>query len=355
MEANGRPDISIKRRFVNLRTLISFVLALAFLFFLLQRLDVNLATTWERVRGSVPWLYGLALLAYYLSFPLRAWRWHLLLRNAGLGKGLASPLGLTPLILLNWFANCVLYARLGDAYRAYLLKEDNGASLPQTMGTVAAERAIDVASVFFLLLLAALWLWGSMVGIVRGVLLAGLGLLVVTGLLFLLLWRFGTPLRRHIPSSLRTVYSLFREGALNSFRHIPLLAGLSLAIWLLEVARLFLVAQALGLSPGIPFIVFASLASALITAIPLTPGGLGLAESGMAGLLMIALPRPDAWSVALVDRSISYLSLIPVGLAIFAWRQAKASRLLPAAHPGKGVPAMERAELKSRWQHEAQK
>ena len=47
----------------------------------------------------------------------------------------------------------------------------------------------------------------------------------------------------------------------------------------------------------------------LLTLIPLTPGGLGLVEPGMVGLLMVSLPRADALPVALLDRAISFLSL----------------------------------------------
>ncbi|HLE02018.1 MAG TPA: UPF0104 family protein, partial [Dehalococcoidia bacterium] len=72
-------EVSLKRRFLNLRTLLSFALALGFLVFLLFRLDVDLSATWARMKGINPFLYLLAFLVYYASFPLRAWRWRLLL------------------------------------------------------------------------------------------------------------------------------------------------------------------------------------------------------------------------------------------------------------------------------------
>src|SRR5215207_8162331 len=43
-----------------------------------------------------------------------------------------------------WFANCVTVARLGDAYRAYLLKRAAGVSFAVTLGTVLAERLLDL-------------------------------------------------------------------------------------------------------------------------------------------------------------------------------------------------------------------
>ena len=45
---------------------------------------------------------------------------------------------------LAWFANCLTIARLGDAYRCYLLKKEAGVSFAVTFGTVLAERLLDL-------------------------------------------------------------------------------------------------------------------------------------------------------------------------------------------------------------------
>ena len=39
-------QVPLRKRFLNLRTLLSFALAIAFLVFLLFRLDVDLSATW---------------------------------------------------------------------------------------------------------------------------------------------------------------------------------------------------------------------------------------------------------------------------------------------------------------------
>ena len=45
-------------------------------------------------------------------------------------------------------------------------------------------------------------------------------------------------------------------------------------------------------------------------------------EPGVAGLLLIELAAPEAAAATIVDRSITYLSVIVVGAALFALRQA---------------------------------
>jgi hypothetical protein len=62
----------------------------------------------------------------------------------------------------------------------------------------------------------------------------------------------------------------------------------------------------------------------LLTAVPITPAGLGFVESGLVGLVLLSgdlglitgVTREIALAVALLDRSISYWSLIVVGLLL---------------------------------------
>jgi uncharacterized protein (TIRG00374 family) len=330
-------EVSLKERFFNLRTLIAFGLALSFLIFILTRFDIDLSATWEKMKGGDPALYALAVITYFLSFPLRGWRWRLLLNNVGFrrdqGVNLPSSLGLGGTVLVSWFANCVLYARLGDAYRAYLLKEDTNVSFSKTLGTVVAERVIDMAIVFLMLTFAGLALWGGWGGgTASAILAASFSVAVILGLALLAMWRFGTKVERRLPSRLRSYWTSFQEGTVGSFQQLPLIIGISVVIWLLEAGRLLLVTHSLGFSLGLLFILFIALANALLTALPLTPGGLGLVEPGVAGLLTINLARADAWSIALIDRSITYLGVVILGAIVFFFRQLKLAQR-PRLHP----------------------
>jgi uncharacterized protein (TIRG00374 family) len=119
---------------------------------------------------------------------------------------------------------------------------------------------------------------------------------------------------------------------LNSFRGIPGLVALTLLAWSGEVVRLYLVTLSLGL-PGIAesVIIFVALAAALMTTLPLTPAGLGFAEGAIVGVFLLAAsaglaPGVDehaAASIALLDRGISYWSLIAVGLVVYPLSRKK--------------------------------
>jgi len=107
-----RSGFSLGRSLKNPRTLISFGLAVAIILFVLRGLNIDLAKTWQYMRGADLWLMSMALLVFYLTFPMRAIRWRLLLDNAGVPvragrKSWASLPALMEYLYLSWFANCI--------------------------------------------------------------------------------------------------------------------------------------------------------------------------------------------------------------------------------------------------------
>jgi uncharacterized membrane protein YbhN (UPF0104 family) len=321
--------ISIKHRIFSLPTLVSLALGGTFLAFLVTRFDVDLNATWDHVSRSNPWLLVLALLVHYTTFPFRGARWRLLLQNAQ-GKGTLVPgmLYCSQLLLLGWFANSVSWFRLGDAYRAYLYHNEQEASFSRTIGTILAERVLDTVIVVLLLLVTvpflvtrnggnsqtALTSWA-----VLGIAISVLVLLAVV--LLALKWGKGW-LLGWLPPWLAERYQRFHEGAASSFRQMPLVAFLGLLGWLAEVGRLYLVVQALDLDLSFALAIFVALANSLLTLVP-TPGGFGAVESGIAGLLvrLSTLTTSAAAALVLVDRSISYVSIIITGAILFLVRQ----------------------------------
>ena len=311
------------------RTLISFVLAFAIIAFLFRGIDINVAETMQQIRQISPWMYVLAFVCFYLTFPIRALRWQFLLRNADFpiaqGRGSwASIPALTEYLGLSWFANCVVPAKLGDAYRGYLLKHNGGVSFSRTLGTIFAERLLDMIVLFGLLVVSGWEVFGAqMPPATRIIFLFGLALVVVI-VIGLAAMRYLSPyIRRLVPPRLHRVYSHFEAGTLGSLkpRSLPVLFGLTVLIWLGESLRLFLVIEAMGgLHLGLPAIMFVALASSLLTTIPATPGGLGLVESGIIGVLispLFSVAPPVATAVALLDRVINYWSIVIFGFILF--------------------------------------
>lgn len=333
-----REGFSLAKTLYRPRTLISFALAVALILFVFRGFNIDLAKTWAYMRGAEPALLMLGLVVFYTTFPLRAFRWRMLLDNAGVPvregrKTWASMPALIEYIYLSWFANCIVPAKLGDAYRGYLLKRNGRVSFSATFGTIFAERLLDMLGLFTLLVISGWFVFGTHLPPATK-LIFGSGLvlvvLIVAGLAGMR-W-FSPLLRRFMPRRLLHVYTSFETAALRSFRPaiLPTLALVTGAIWLLEGFRLYFVIQALGvegLHVALPVIIFVALASSLLTAVPFTPAGLGLVEGAVTGVLILFLPTATslqaesshnlALAVTFLDRAINFWSIIVIGFIVY--------------------------------------
>ena len=335
-------EVSLARRFLNLRTIGSIVFGLALLILLFVFvLVVDWGRTWSQIVHADLGLLLAALVMYYLTFPLRGFRWAFILRRTG------TPIRLLPateILFLSWFVNCLVPAKLGDLYRAYLLKGTYGASASRTVGTIFIERIADIIAIFGLALAAGYWSFrGRQRPEVDALFIAGF-LVALALIVFVLALRFaGGHLTRFLPSRAADLYERFHEGSTGALtaRSIPVIVVVTGMIWLLEGLRLYFVIRALNLPDahlGISASVFVALAAALLTAIPLTPAGVGFVEAGIVGALLIyGVPHDPAVAVALTDRAISILTVIVLGGILYAF-----SGMVRRAH-GAGPPPPQRS------------
>ena len=307
------------------RTILSFLLALAILAFIFTRLDVHPKEIWDTIQHANLWMLGLGFLVYYSAFLLRGLRWQKLLENIGVSRAkgykLPSVGGLMEIIYLSWFVNCIVPAKLGDAYRSYLLKRAANISFSRTIGTILAERMIDITILFSLLLISAvLTFQGKLPPELNWTIAFGALLVAVLLIGLLAMRRFGHVVERLLPARFQAMYVKLQEGTLHSFRRqsLPLLLGYTAAIWLLEGGRLFFVTRALDTHIDLPVVIFIALASSLITTLPLTPGGAGFVEGAVYVVLTtVGVDPPTAFSIALLDRVINYWSIIAGGIIVY--------------------------------------
>ena len=333
----------IKRRLISLPSLVSAVLVGAFLVFLVTQFDIDLGNTWEQVKGANAWLLVAAFGVHYTTFILRGARWRLLLGNTqGPEKPLPGTLYCGQLVLLGWFVNAVTWFRMGDAYRAYLYHEEQKASFASTVGTVLAERTLEAVLIAVLLLVSVPFLVGPGGGAAWAVLaLAVTGVALMAAVVSLMTWA-RTWAQRKLPGWLAEGYRQLHHGTLASFGRLAPVTGLGLLAWMAEIGRLYLVVQALGLDVGIPLVIVLTMANSMLSLVP-TPGGFGAVEPGVAGLAvrLSKLTADAALALVVVDRAITYLSVIVLGAAVFLGRQAV--RRLALAAQTAGVQRAEKA------------
>ena len=316
-------QMSLVARLRQPRTLLSIGVPLVIIVIAIALNREALAQVPGEIAAANPFLVLGALAIFYVGFPLRGWRWTKLLKGAGYKVKVKDG---TEILFLSWLVNCIVPAKLGDLYRAYLLKLNSPVSATRTLGTVFMERILDLIAVAGLGVVAGYWRFSkNLNSLPQTVLLIfALGVLVVVVLIvaMVVMRSFGSRLIRVLPLPTKVVdfYEKFEEGVFGSvgLRGLPLLGVITTLIWATEALRLYMVVLALGFSDvdlGFSGAMFVALIGSLLTAVPFTPGGLGLVELGMGGVLkgVFNASTGHALAIVLIDRTISVFSIIVFG------------------------------------------
>jgi uncharacterized membrane protein YbhN (UPF0104 family) len=229
---------------------------------------------------------------------------------------------MTGAVFVSQTTNLVFPARAGDGARAYIVKKRNGVPYTAGAASLAAERVLDLVAVVALgcvglvLTLAASGGFEPTRG--KDALLFAAAVGAATGAAVV-----GVYLARGAGSSLREREGDGRlDGALRALggfvgdlgsvfdnpRGVVRLVGVSLVIWLLDVATGVVVFYALGV--GFEGVVAVSLLAVsvgnLAKVVPATPGGIGLYEVGFAAVVVGAtgVGWEAAVAVAVLDHAL---------------------------------------------------
>jgi len=326
-----KDQLSLSKRLLNWRTLVPLVIVIGLLGYLAQKAHIDPKQTWATVKQANLLFFLAGFLIYYASFPLRALRWRILLENVGFTEenGIHLPRfwKLVEIIYISFFANSIVPAKLGDLYRAYLLRQEIKVSVSRGVGTVLAERLLDLI-VLLLLFIPAIMisLHENLPSELRLALEITLAAVVVGIAALFVLRQAREPIAKIVPPRFRDQYYHLQEGMLGSFRRLPLLTGLTIGVWLCEALRFFFVALALSLIPGnfvhvLAACIFIGLGEALLTVVPATGGGVGLVEGGMVAMIALFYRGADVANhtaaAIVLDRIISFVSILIIGFIVF--------------------------------------
>jgi hypothetical protein len=149
-----------------------------------------------------------------------------------------------------------------------------------------------------------------------------LGGVLLLGLVALALLR--GRLARRLPERYAIYLENFSHGLFGSLGKLPLLLFSTLALWLLEAARLGCVLAAVGAAAAPDRVAFLALAAAIVTTLPLTPGGLGTVEALFAELFpRLGIAAAVSGSAIFLDRFINYWFILLAGLVYFIVTRGK--------------------------------
>ena len=275
---------------------------------------------------------GWAVLLAAANYLVRFVRWHYYLRVLRL----SVPAGESFLVFLGGFALTVTPGKLGEAVKALLLRESRGIPAARTAPIVVAERFTDLVG---LLLLAAV---GAFTFEVDRSFLVVAGVLIVIGLVVVSvepLARLAIALCARIPGIRRFSAKMgeFYETTAALLKPGPLVLAVVLSVvsWYFECLAFWVVVRGFpGAHIDHQAATFIYATMTIAGALSFLPGGLGVTEAGMLGLLAklgVGTGRGVAAAATFVTRLCTLWFAVVVGLlalVIFA-RKTKVKVELP--------------------------
>jgi hypothetical protein len=287
--------------------------------------SISWQDVYEAVKKVQLGLLGASFLFLAVSVALSARRWQLLI-----GREEVHWLPTLAALVVGLMVNNVLPGRLGEIARAVFLGIRTAVSKVYLVGTVVADRLLDIAVLvlFALLLLMTSPAWSDMS---TAVLIAGGSLLLAgVGALLLMKWRGArwlvAPIASRLPVRLRgwvaTAFGELRAG-LSKGRPWPVwlaLSLLSVGVWSCMGASLFLSLLAFGIH--LPFWGVGILLVVLNLGglIPSSPGSMGTYHwLAVTTLGALGIARAEALSFALINHALWYIPQVIAGLVIL-WR-----------------------------------
>jgi glycosyltransferase 2 family protein len=323
---NGDSPGTLGSKILKPQTIVSFLIALAIMVFFYKRLDISPGEIWGNLKAANPWYFLGALVIYYAGMVLRGirWRWMLIAADIERIDGVKIPgnVQLTEILILSWFVNCLVPARMGDVYRSYVLKRESKISFSASLGTIVAERVVDLFVLVAMMVTAGLVTFhGNTPGqATRTYFIAGL-LIGFGAVALFLLWFARHFIERRLPAKWQSQFVRLHNSLFACLRRPGRFIALSVVIWTMDGIRLLLVAKSLGVTLSYANSLFVSLMSSMLTTLPITPAGLGVVETAMIVVLKWVHISPSlAISIAVMDRLITYWSLIVVGLVLYIRR-----------------------------------
>lgn len=268
-----------------------------------------------------------------LSKVIHAARWQVTMRP------FANPrfAETAKLFFLGNLVNGLLPFRAGDVVRVQIGARRLGVPRPQMVSSVFVVETLLDGVAFAGLLCCALAL-GSVPGLTRGIFLslaaASILACVVAALLSVRADQVGGWLERQpLPGAAKTGDVV--RGLLDGLRPFSDLARLlpaltlSVAGWIAEAGAYAAVGKAFGLELNALDYVVVMVAANLLTAVPLTPLGLGIYELGLQELVAVLGPTPElALAYVLGAHILFSFWILVAGVASAYWLPLRADELL---------------------------
>jgi glycosyltransferase 2 family protein len=262
-----------------------------------------------------------AVIFLFLSFWVRAWRWHFLLLPL-------KPVPVRALFrstMVGFMGNYLLPFHAGEVIRAVSIGQTQSISKSSALGSVVLERVLDgiTLSLIPFLLIAILNLppWVIQINaLLLGIYMAGLAVIMLSALRgwkHIWLKSFFSLFPQRVASRLGWTIDLFFDGTKGLSRARALLSVflLSLLCWFLHGVYYYLLFEALNLNLSLGVALILQVVIGIGVTLPAGPGYVGNFEyATVLGLALFGIDREAGFAYSLLAHSCQFLPVIVVGL-----------------------------------------
>lgn len=263
----------------------------------------------------LPLVFALTTTAYIVRFV----KWDLFLRLAGVQLSFKENL----FVFFSGLSMVVTPGKMGEVWKGWLIKGLTGERLSKTVPVIVVDRVTDVMGLALLSLLGLFY--GSsqiypllILPIFLILLIASLRFERVTRLLLNIVIR---KTERHA-QDIRAIYETFQRTTEPKWLFsLSLLGAMG---WALEGLALYMVVRGLGLNFSAYLAVFIFSLASLAGAASMIPGGLGVAEATISGMLQIfGIPPAASAGSAILTRLGTLWYGASLGLSVYLLFRSK--------------------------------
>lgn len=262
---------------------------------------VDFARVLENVSRADPVLYLVGVLLFVTTYVPSGMRWRMLARASGYSSSLWSSM---KLVAISYSLNKVLPWNTGDFAKPKLAERYGEVeSKSRLLGVVGMERALDASALLLIvavsILLVAAPAFQSVVWI---------ALPFIFGIAFAVIFSFYRPslVRAVVPERIWEPVEEVLDG-FSAASGRDLVEGFALSIWKwgTEAVVFWILAASLSIDLGIWVSALANSIISLVSALPISPAGLGPADASATGILVVSgLESASALSLVVLWRSI---------------------------------------------------
>jgi uncharacterized membrane protein YbhN (UPF0104 family) len=303
-------------RLQALGTLISLLAVAGVVYWALQQEPPQLPDS----GGEVAWMLA-AIALYGVNTLIRAERWHQLLLAEGARPARADTYALT---VVGYMGNNVLPARAGDAIRVFLMAPRAQAGRRAVLGTLLAERLLDVAVIAVLFVAVGYGILGEVDLNEVGILVAVTAALIAAALGGLVLLRRSRRLHDLLAPVLA---STLRLGSPRG----AFLIAVSFVVWAVEGVVWMAIGGAVGFGMSFMEGLYLVALASVVSLIPSGPAYAGTQDAAaIAGVKALGGSGSTAVSYVLMLRFVIVVPITLAGIALMIARYGGLARLREA-------------------------